>query len=77
MFYNVVADLPSFTEGENGSNKETIIKELMEENGVQNVQEGINKPSDNNGATTPAKEMNVNGETKPVEPGKKKGGCKC
>ena len=39
MFYNVVADLPTFAE--NSTNKENIIKELMQENGVVNAQEGI------------------------------------
>ena len=39
MFYNVVVELPNFAE--NNSNKENLIKELMQENGVQNVVEGI------------------------------------
>ena len=39
MFYNAVVDLPTFTE--NNMNKEVLIKELMKENEVENVGEGI------------------------------------
>lgn len=71
MFYNVVAGLPSF---EGVGDKESIVKELIEENGVENVQGGI-KP----GATDapPAQEIKVNGELKKATPEKKKKGCKC
>ena len=43
MFYTAVADLPTFAEG--ASNKENLIKELQEENGVENIQGG-NDPND-------------------------------
>ena len=68
MFYTVIADLPTFAEGEN--NKESLIKELQEENGVENVQEGANVQNNNQG------NINVNGKTKTVVPKKKKG-CGC
>ena len=59
MFYSAVADLPTFAEG--ASNKENLIKELQEENGVENVQEGNNpnepKPQVDTG-------LNVNGQQK-------------
>ena len=72
MFYNVVVELPTFAE--NNGNKENLIKELMQENGVENVAEGVNP----NGPQQPDKNINVNGEQKPVEqnnPKKKKCGC--
>ena len=70
MFYSVVSNLPIFADG--GSNKDNLIKELQEENGVENVQEGNNAQ-----ATTPqeANTMNVNGQTQTVQ--KKKKGCGC
>ena len=68
MFYTAIADLPTFAEGEN--NKESLIKELQEENGVENVQEGSNIPNNNQG------NINVNGKTTTVIPKKKKG-CGC
>ena len=74
MFYNVVSELPTFSE--NNPNKENLIKELMQENGVENVQGGI-QPNDP--PQEPQKIINVNGEAKPVEtrnPNKKKG-CGC
>ena len=74
MFYNVVVELPTFAE--NNTNKENLIKELMQENGVQNVVEGI-KPSVEQ--QKPEQVMNVNGQQKPVEQNntakKKKCGC--
>ena len=72
MFYNVVAELPTFSE--NNTNKETIIKELMQENGVENVPEGI-KPQQ--GPTPPDTAINVDGQKKNVVPNKKKKGCNC
>ena len=73
MFYNVVADLPSFAEA-NG-NKEALIKELLQENGVENAQEGV---TGNIAQNTPANQMNVNGVQQPVSPaGGKKKGCGC
>ena len=71
MFYSAVADLPTFAEG--ASNKENLIKELQEENGVENVQEGNNpnepKPQVNTG-------LNVNGQQK-NETKKIKRNCGC
>ena len=73
MFYNVVVDLPTFAEN---NDKESLIKELMQENGVENVVEGI-KP--NEGGEQPAEQkITVDGQQKPVEqnqPKKKKCGC--
>ena len=71
MFYNVVADLPTFAE--NSTNKENIIKELMQENGVVNAQEGIGTaaPSGPSGGA-----LVVDGEEKKVKKAKKKG-CGC
>ena len=72
MFYNVVAELPTFAEKNN--NKENLVKELMQENGVENVVEGIQPQGQNE----PAKNINVDGQAKPVEPNKKeKKGCGC
>ena len=70
MFYSAVSDLPTFADG--ASNKDNLIKELQEENGVENVQEGNNAQ-----ATTPQESntMNVNGQTQTVQ--KKKKGCGC
>ena len=71
MFYTVVADLPTFVEG--ASNKENLIKELQEENGVENIQGGNDpnepKPKIDDG-------VNVNGQI--VNNNKKiKRGCGC
>ena len=68
MFYTVIADLPTFAEG--AQNKESLIKELQEENGVENIQEGSNVQNNNQG------NINVNGKTKSVI-AKKKKGCGC
>ena len=72
MFYNVVADLPTFAE--NSTNKENIIKELMQENGVVNAQEGIgtSAPSGPSGGA-----LVVDGEEKKVQKTGKKKGCGC
>jgi len=72
MFYNVVADLPTFAE--NSTNKENIIKELMQENGVVNAQEGIgaSAPSGQSGGA-----LVVDGEEKKVQKAGKKKGCGC
>ena len=73
MFYNVVVELPTFAE--NSANKEAIIKELMQENGVENVAGGI---MPNNQAQAPEKNIVVDGEKKPVvQPNQKKNGCGC
>ena len=72
MFYTSVAGLPTFGESDSAE-KENLVKELLEENGVENLQEGngphelVNQP--------PAK-MNVNGEVNEFTPSKKKG-CGC
>jgi len=71
MFYTAVANLPSFFEGE--TIKENLIKELLEENGVENIQEGSNvQISDQEKGNT----MNVNGKTEIVVNQNKKG-CGC
>ena len=74
MFYNMVVELPTFAE--NNVNKENLINELMQENGVENVVEGIQAKAPEQKAE---KNMNVNGEQKPVESNnttkKKKCGC--
>ena len=75
MFYNVVAELPTFAE--NNTNKENLVKELMQENGVENVVEGIQTNTAVNQA--PGQTMVVNGREKQVEaPNKqKKKKCAC
>ncbi len=74
MFYNVVVELPTFAE--NNANKEVLIKELMQENGVENVAEGI-QPNELKQA--PATKINVDGKEKIVEQpdSKKKKKCGC
>ena len=70
MFYSSIACLPSFGITEE-SEKENIIKELMEENGGEGFQEGgVNQDLVNQ----PQTKLNVNGE---VEEGKKKRKCAC
>ena len=74
MFYSAVSDLPIFAEN---NNKENLLKELMEENGVENVVEGI-KPQENEQA--PAKNINIDGQQQPVvnnTPQKKGKKCGC
>ena len=66
MFYNAVSDLTVFAEN---NNKESLIKELMEENGVENTVEGI-KPQEVQQA--PAQNINVNGQVQQVQTNKKK-----
>ena len=74
MFYNVVSELSTFSE--NNPNKENLIKELMQENGVENVVEGIQA---NVLKQAPAQIINVDGQEKQVQPTnqakKKKCGC--
>ena len=73
MFYNVVAELSTFA-GYN-DNKENLIKELMQENSVENEIEGI-KPKELNQA--PATKINVDGQEKTVDNQKqKKKKCGC
>ena len=69
-FYTAVADLPSFADG--GVNKENLIKELITENGVENVQEGVN--ANNNVQTN--NQMNIGGQQQKVLKNKKRG-CGC
>ena len=66
MFYNAVSDLTVFAEN---NNKESLIKELMDENGVENAVEGI-KPQEVQQA--PAQNINVNGQVQQVQTNKKK-----
>ena len=66
MFYSAVSDLPVFAEN---NNKESLMKELMEENGVENTVEGI-KPQEQE--QPPQQNINVNGQVQKVDTGKKK-----
>ena len=73
MFYSVVVELPTFSE--NNANKENLIKELMQENGVENAQGGI-QPIGN--VQAPETKINVDGKEQPVvrnNEKKKKCGC--
>ena len=72
MFYNVISDLPTFTE--NNNNKENIVKELLQENEVENVQGGI-KPGET--GQKPEQNININGKVKPAGKNEKKKGCHC
>ena len=75
MFYNSVADLSTFDE--HNSNKENIVKELLQENGVENSVGGINAQEQNQ---PPAQNINVNGQTTPVnnnQINQKKKNCAC
>ena len=72
MFYNVICDLPTFAE--NNKNKENLIKELMQENGVENTQEGI-KPEQKE--QKPEEKIVVDGKEKPAGKTTKKKGCHC
>ena len=73
MFYSVVVELPTFAE--NNDNKESLIKELMQENCVENAQGGI-QPIGNTQA--PEAKINVDGKEKPVvRNNQKKKNCGC
>ena len=73
MFYNVVADLPSFAEA--NVDKANLIKELLNENGVENTQGGVTSNVAQNNA---ANQMNVNGTQQNVNTQvQKKKGCGC
>ena len=72
MFYNVIAELPTFSQ--NNTNKESVIKELMQENGVINIQEGI-KPDQKE--QKPEEKIVVDGAAKPAGKTQKKKGCHC
>ena len=75
MFYNSVADLSTFAE--HNSNKENLVKELLQENGVENSVGGINTQEQNQ---APAQNINVNGQMAPVnnnQINQKKKNCGC
>jgi len=75
MFYNSVADLSTFAE--HNSNKESLVKELLQENGVENTVGGINAQEQNQ---PPAQNINVNGQMAPVnntQIDQKKKSCGC
>ena len=73
MFYKSVSDLPVFAEN---NNKESLIKELMEENGVENTVEGIKAQGEQQ--QPPAQNINVNGQVQQVNTSKKnKKKCGC
>jgi len=75
MFYSIVADLPTFSES--NANKENLIKELMEENGVENTQEGIKSGAAGSEAK-PDDKIKVDGQEKKVDTtNQKKKGCHC
>ena len=72
MFYSAVSDLPVFAEN---NNKESLMKELMEENGVENTVEGI-KPQEQE--QPPQQNINVNGQVQKVDTCKNKNKkCAC
>ena len=72
MFYNVIAELPTFSQ--NNTNKESVIKELMQENGVINMQEGIKADQKEQ---KPEEKIVVDGAAKPAGKTQKKKGCHC
>ena len=74
MFYSAVADLPTFAES--NTNKENLIKELLQENGVENTTGGI-RPQEPN--QPPAQNINVNGQVAQVDNQRiqKKKNCGC
>ena len=71
MFYKVICDLPTFADNKN---KENLIKELMQEDGVTNTQEGIK--ADQSGQK-PEEKIVVDGKEKPAGKSTKKKGCHC
>ena len=73
MFYSTISDLPEF--GEN-NNKENLIKELMEENGEQNIDEGIKFEGQQQGEYN--MNRNVNGQVRQINLKKiKRKKCAC
>ena len=74
MFYSAVADLPTFAES--NTNKENLVKELLQENGVENTAGGI-RPQEPN--QPPAQNINVNGQVAQVDNQRiqKKKNCGC
>ena len=75
MFYNSVADLSTFAE--HNSNKENLVKELLQENGEENFA-GENNTQEQNQPS--AQNINVNGQMAPVnnnQINQKKKNCGC
>ena len=70
MFYTAVSDLPTF--GEGATSKENLIKELQEENGVENIQEGNDA---NSLEPQQGNSLKVDGKNQTVK--KRKKGCGC
>ena len=70
MFYTAVSDLPTF--GEGATSKENLIKELQEENGVENIQEGNDA---NSSEPQQGNSLKVDGKNQTVK--KRKKGCGC
>ena len=70
MFYTAVSDLPTF--GEGATSKENLIKELQEENGVENIQEGNDA---NSSEPQQGNSLNVDGKNQTVK--KRQKGCGC
>ena len=70
MFFSSVAGLPSFGQYDE-SEKENVIKELIEENGGDNYQEGGNQDLVNQ----PDAQMNINGEVTSGNQKRKKCAC--
>ena len=68
MFYTTIADLPTF--GEGNANKESLIKKLQEENGVEIIQEGANVKTK---LPEPQDTIIVDGKAQTVQKKKKKG----
>ena len=61
MFYNSIADLSIFAEL--NSNKENLVKELLQENEAENLVEEINAQKQNQ---PPEQNIDVNGQMAPV-----------
>ena len=70
MFYASIAGLPTFGVYEE-SERENLVKELLEENGGEDNQEGNN----GNLVRQPPAQINVNGDI--ISPGKKRRKCAC
>ena len=70
MFYASIAGLPTFGVYEE-SERENLVKELLEENGGEDNQEGNN----DNLVRQPPAQINVNGDV--ISPSKKRRKCAC
>ena len=71
MFYKVICNLPTFNDNKN---KENLIKELMQEDGVTNTKEGIKADQKDQ---KPEEKIVVDGKEKPAGKTTKKKGCHC